>query len=422
MYGGIDMGLVGGGDSSFTYKTLMFSVAIMILLPLLLTNLAPAAYNGASEDEVLSGYERMTGQAADTKVSVWPLTGIYTPFTGGFVDETTGQTITYNFTDDGWLYGSAVNVYTPFQYSGTAQDYTVYKADDGVFRYWQDSKDYNETYGTGHQGHWGIATQADVDAGKAEHVGDRFERDTPGDLYSEVSFDINHKSGIFFVESSRQDDSSGHFTYDYEGYRMSFQPISNYTAINQDGQKIPIVATTTSLSLVWYQTASQSGITGQIVLSGSNGGIAYLNAARIISAFNTNTSTAAFDMVFNGVVMNIIVKIDPMATTTYGMTIEQAYNAGYWSIMVTSLSADSTAYTGTDNATNPMKIFETMVDLLTFNMDDYNISPWLATLCSFVFVAPLYVALITLCLGNIPLLILVGILAAVQAIGSFWPF
>lgn len=415
------MGLTGGGDSAFTFKMLMFSLAIMLLLPLFLTTLAPTVYNGASQDEVLDGYERMTGQAADTKVSVWPLTGIYTPFTGGSTED--GQTITYGYTDDGWLYGTSVQQYAPFQYTSSAQEYTVYKASDGVFRYWQDSKDYNETYGTGHQGHWGIATQKDVDEGRAEHVGDRFERDYAGDLYSEVSFDVNHKSGIFFVESSRQEDSSGHFYYEYEGYRMAFQPISNYTAQGQDGQNVPIIATTTSLSLVWYQYSDgQSGITGQIVLSGSNGGVAYLNAARILSAFNGTTNTASFDMVFNGVVMDIIIKIDPMATTTYGMTVEQAYNAGYWSIMVTSLSVDSNAYTGTDNAMNPMKLFETMVDLLTFNMDDYNMAPWLGTICSAIFVAPLYVALITLCLGNAPLLILVGLVAAIQAIGAIWPF
>lgn len=291
-----------------------------------------------------------------------------------------------------------------------------------MFRYWQDSKDYNETYGTGHKGHWGIATQKDVDEGRAEAVGDRFERDYPGDLYSEVNFDINHRSGIFFVESSRQEDSSGHFFYEYEGYRMSFQPISNYTAMDQDGNRIPIIATTTSLSLVWYQyNNGQSGVTGQIVLSGSNGGIAYLNAARILAAFNNNTSTAEFDMVFNGVTMNIYIKIDPMATTTYGMTVEQAYNAGYWSIMVTSMSVDSTAYTGTDYASNPMQIFETMIDLLTFNMDDYDMAPWLSTLCSVLFIAPLYVTLITLCLANAYLWVIVGILAAIQSI-SFLPF
>lgn len=391
------MGLMGGGSPEFSFKFMIFSLAILLLLPMFLMIYAPAAYVGVSEDEVLDGYQRMTGQAADTKVSVWPLTGIYTPFTGGFVED--GQTITYGYTDDGWLYGTSVQQYTPSQYRSTAQQYTVYKADDGVFRYWSDSADYNEQYGTGHKGRV-------VEDGKVVY---------PGDLYSEVTFDIEQKSDIFFVESTRTEDNAGHFKYDYSGYRMAFQPISNYTAMDADGNEVPVVATTTSLSLVWYQYLSQSGVTGQLVLSGSNGGIAYLNAAQILSAFNGSTNTARFSMVFNGVEMGIFIKIDPMATSS-GLTVEQAYNAGLWSIMVTSLSVDSSAYTGTDYANNPMALFDTMIDLLTFNMDDYSMSSWLATLCSILFVAPLYVGLISLCLDNAYLWILVGLLAAVQAL------
>ena len=396
------MGLMGSGDSSFTFKFLIFSLAIMLLLPMFLTVYAPAAYLGASEEEVLDGYTRMTGQAADTKVSVWPLTGIYTPFTGGFVDETTGQTVTYGYTPDGWLYGTSVQSYTPLQYRDTSQQYTVYRADDGVFRYFTDSADYNEQYGTGHKGRV-------VEDGKVTY---------PGDLYSEVNFDLEQKSDIFFAESSRTEDASGHFKYDYSGYRMAFQPISNYTAMDADGNNIPVVATTSSLSLVWYQYLSQSGVTGQMVLSGSNGGIAYINAAQILSAFSGTTNTAKFDMVFNGVNMGIYIKIDPMATSS-GLTVEQAYNAGLWSIMVTSLSVEASAYTGTDFASNPMQLFETMIDLLTFNMDDYDLSPGMAALCSVLFIAPLYIGLITLCLSNAYLWILVGLLAAVQAISFF---
>lgn len=381
-------------------------LVISIMLPLGMSLLAPAAFNGSSADEVMEGYMEFTGQSKDTKVSVWPLTGIYTPFTGGSYDPDTQETVTYGYTEDGWLYGSSVNAYTPSQYTGDAQQYTVYKAEDGVFRYWTDSKDYNEEKGTGHKGHY-------------DREGN--ERDYLGDLYTDVSFDVLQKSDIFFIESSRQEDSAGHFYYDYSGYRMAFQPISNYTAQDADGKEITVKATTTSLSLVWYQYYTQSGITGQLVLSGSNGGIAYLNAANILSAFNNNTNTAKFDMVFNGVTMNIYIKIDPMKTSS-GYTVKQCYDMGYWSIMVTSMSVEASAYLGTDSATNPMKILETMIDILTFNLDDYNVSPWIATLCSIIYVLPLYAGLITLCLDNAYLWIMVGILAAIQALGSFWPW
>ena len=413
---------LSGGNSEFTYKTLIFAVAILILFPLFLTTFAPAAIDGPTEDEVLAGYQRMTGQKADTKVSVWPLVGIYTPFTGTFYDGDAQQTITYGTTPDGWIYGTEVKSYSPSQYLNTSEQYTAYKSDDGVFRYWIDSKDYNEEYGTGHKGHIGIATQADVDNGLAEHVGDQFTRtDYKGDIYTAVNFDKSKQSDIFFTEATKKTDSQGNFKFDYGGYRMAFAPISNYNTTDQDGNKVPVVASTTSLSLIWYQTAGQSGISGNLVLSGSQSGIAYLNAASIVSAFDSTTNTAPFDLVFNGIKMTVYIQID-VTYTSQGWTIQQCYNEGFWSIMVTSLSVDSTAYTGTDSATSPLQLFETMVDLLTFNLDDYNMAEWLQYVCYFSFMIPLYAALIVLCLDNYLLIALVGILAVLQSVGNFWPF
>lgn len=398
------MGLMGGSNSGMAAKMLTFSLAVMLLLPLFLTVFVPASYTG-SADEVLDGYTRMTGQSANTKVSVWPLTGIYTPFTGQSLDDS-GKTLTYGQTDDGWIYGSRVQIYTPSQYVGTSQQYTVYRDDAGLYRYYADSADYNADAGTGHHGR-----EID-DSGNVTYA---------GDLYNAVTFDVLQKSDVFFTEAGRTDYDSGAFKYDYTGYRMAFQPISNYVAENADGQRVPIIATTTSLSLVWYQYASQSGITGQLVLSGSSGGVAYINAAQILAAFNSVTYTAPFDMVFNGVKMTIYIQMDPIYLSS-GWTVQDCYNAGYWSILVTSQSVDSSAYTGTDNVLNPTAILETMIDLLTFRLDDYNFSPLIQSICYILYIAPLYVGLIVLCLDNAYLWILVGALAAIQALGSWWPF
>lgn len=399
------MGMFGGGSPDFTLRMITMGLVIALLLPMGMSVLAPMAYNGSNPDEVLEGYAEFTGQTASTKVSVWPLTGIYTPFTGGSYDPETGKTTTYGYTDDGWLYGSSVMAYTPSQYVGDDQMYTVYKADDGVFRYWSDSKDYDELNGTGHKGRV-------IENGRVTY---------PGDLYTNVNFDVRQQSDIFFIESSKQEDGAGHFFYDYSGYRMAFQPISNYTAQNADGKEIPVIATTTSLSLIWYSYYNQSGISGNLVISGSTSGVAYVNAATILGAFNSNTNTAKLNMVFNGVNMGIYIKIDPMKTAS-GYTVQQCFDLGYWSIMVTSMSVESNAYLGTDSSMNIVKILETMFDLFTFNMDDYRVSPFIATLCSIIFVLPLYAALISLGLEHTPLLILVGILAAIQAMATLWPF
>lgn len=394
------MSIMGGGDSAFTFKALIFAMIIMIMLPMMIGIFCPANLGNVSQDEVLQSYEQMTGQTADPKVSVWALTGIYEPYDGS----TTGA-----YTDDGWLYGSEVRSYTPTQYdSSTPQHYVVYKDDNGVFRYYRDSADYNPDLGLGHKGLQYYDTNTNSWVSRSDYS---------GDLYTSVSFDVNKKSNIFFTEANRTETADGYFYYDYDGYRMAFQPISNYTTLDADGNRVPVIATTTSLSLVWYQFYQQSGLTGQLILSGSSSGIAYLNSAQIVSAFNSNTSTASFDMVFNGISMNVIIKLDPYYLSN-GWTVQQCYDQGYWSIMVTSLSADASAYTGTDFSMNPLKLLETMMDLFTFNTDKYNMSPTMGYLCSVLFAIPMYAFLITLCLDHAYLWILVGLLAAVQGISG----
>lgn len=409
-------------SDEYIHRSLITAAAILILMPLFLTMFVPTTVTGASGDELIDGYERMTGQAGSTKISVWPLQGIYTPFTGEFYDEDEGKTITYGYTEDGWLYGQSVQSYAPSQYAGSSQAYSVYKAPDGMFRYWIDSADYSEEYGTGHRGTYTYATADDVADGKAQAVGDLIQRDSLGDLYNEVTFDVAQKSDIFFVDSTKKEDASGHFKYDYTGYRYAFVPISNYTAMDQDGQSKPIIATTTSLSLIWYVYAGQSGISGQLIISGSDGGTAYINAAQVLSAFRSTTSTATFPMVFNGIQMDIIIKIDPVHINA-GESVEYCYNNGYWSVMVTSLSTESSAYLGTSYSKDPMQILETVWNLLTFNMGDYNLSPWIQTICSLIFYIPFYITIIVIALDKgVKVWVAVGILAAIEAIGSVWPF
>lgn len=367
-------------DSSFTFKALIYGMGVLLLLPMMIGIFAPAGMGEVDQNEVLEGYEEVTGQTASPKTSVWVLTGIYLPFSGTVAGHT----------DDNWLHGGEVKTYSPHQYLSTPQQYTVTKGSDGVFRYASDSADYDANTGIGYK---------------------------QGDLYTRVNFDDTQKSNIFFSEAGKTE-KDGFFYYAYDGYRLAFQPIASYTALTQDGERVPVIPTTTSLSLIWYQYYSQSGISGNLVLSGNQSGISYLNAAMIVSAFNNNTSSATFDMVFNGITMGIIITLDPTYLAN-GYTVEECYNAGWWSIMVTSQSADSSAYTGTDFALNPTKLLNIMWDLFTFDFSKYNMSAWLGFICSVVFALPLYAMLLTIMLDKgAKLYIAMGIMLAVQGIAS----
>ena len=387
----------GTGDSKFAFSMLIFALAMTLLLPIGISIFSPGTMaTPLNSEEQISGYYEFTG-TNPSREAVWSLTGIYTPFG---VDERGQEDSThYGYSEDGWLYGASRTDYSPTQYADTDYEYTVVKGDDGLFRYAYGDDDSSITYPGGNH--------------------------KSGDLYNNVSFDYTKKSPIFFTQSMKQE-QDGFFYYQYGGYRYSFQPTSSYRTLNADGQDIEVVPNTTSLSLIWYQyyTSQQSGISGQLIISSQDFNVAYLTSAQIIQAFNSTTSTARFTLNFSGVPINLYIRIDPVMLNQ--LSLQQCYDLGYWSVMVTSLSTDSSAYMQSDNALNPYSIFETIVDLLTFNYSDYGISDTMGIMCSLLIVVPFYAGLIAICIGGgIEMLIGVGILAAVQGIATLvskWDF
>lgn len=400
----------GGGDSAFAYKMLIFAIVIMFAMPLMVNIFVPQLAINVDKDELMDDYYDFTGAArGKTDESVWVLTGVYTPFG---VDSNGNATDLFNYTEDNWIYSSRIKTYSPYQYDGTNTEFTVQRDEStGIYRYYKDSADYDPDTGIGHRG---------------GYDNDGTKRDTPGDLYTDVVFDINHRSDIFFSKSLKydsqgnpyDDSNGGLFFYEFSGWRYSFSPIADQWTNDADGNKIRITATSTSLSLIWNYYYTQNGISGQMVLSGSDSGVAYLSGDQIVRAFDSTTSTARFNMTFNGgVQMGIYVKIS-QSKLSEGYTIQECYDYGYWSIMVTSLSTDADAYTGTDYTLNIYNVFDTLVDLMTFNYSDYNMSAMMGSICSFIIVIPLYAGLISLAIYSYPVLIFTGILAGFQTIAS----
>lgn len=358
----------------------MFALTLTLLLPIGL-NLFAAVEAPLNTDEALKGYYDFTG-SRPAQESIWVLTGIYTPF-GADADGNEDLTH-YGYTDDGWLYGTRIVNYTPYQYRNNVQTYSVTRADDGVYRYVADT-----TYG--------------------DHK--------EGDLYTDVSMSVDKQSQIFFTPDLKTISDNGYFYYDYTGYRYAFQPTASYKSINNDGNPVEVVQNTSSLSLIWYNYYTTTGISGQLIISGEDMSVAYLTASQIVQAFNSTTNTAKFTLNFTGIPMNVYVKIDPTYLTQ--MSVQECYDLGYWSVMVTSESADGTAYTGADYGINITTIWNTIVNLFTFNYDNYDIPPALGVLCTLIIVAPLYAMLLAICSESWQMLVAVSVMAAIQAIATF---
>lgn len=398
---------MASGDSSFAFKTLIFAMVIMVSLPVMINLFVPQMALDVDEDQLLDDYYRYTGNSKSTKESVWVLTGIYTPYGTDSSGNNTGM---YGVTDDNWIYGSRVTYNRPTQYQDTPFDFDVTRdTKTGIYKYATNSADYSEPKETGTRP--GTSGTVTTDEGTGHKA---------GDLYTYVTFDIAQKSDIFFNINMRHGQDGEYkddepFYYEYTGYRYAFQPTSSQLGKNADGETVNITATTTSLSLIWYSYYRSDGLSGQLVISGSDSGVAVLSSDEIIKAFDSTTSTAKFAMTFNGgIQMTIYLQINPYYLAQ-NMTVEQCYNAGYWSVMVTSQTTDLSAYNGSDSKLDVWELFETLIDLLTFDYTDYKMSDMMGAICSFVIVIPLYAGLISLAMGSWKSMAVVGVAGLVEA-------
>lgn len=377
-------------SNEFVFKSVIFASAILFLLPTMVSIFVGTS-SGADEndgsfsydltDDLLSGYNSFTGQEKKVNEEIWVLRGVYTPYG---IDANGNFSNDYLYTSDNWLAGAMIPSLTPAQYveDANGNDFTVvYDSAKKCYVYDGDTRDGHRKY----------------------------------DVYTSVTMDYNHRSDVFFTQSGKHTSGQG-FYYDFSGWRYSFVPQNSFYVSDQDGNVKNVIATQTSLSLIWYDIYGglASGLSGNLVISGNDSGVAYLDAESIKREIGAN-NIAAFPMTFNGgVEMTIYIKLNPYYMSR-GWSVEQCWNAGYWSVMVTSISTDVDTYTSTGYSFNIQNIWETFLDLFTFNTSDYNMSPMASTICSITISLCLYAILLSIGVTCWPVLLLAGVVAAIQA-------
>ena len=367
--------MLGGGDNSeFRFGIIVFAIAILLLMPTFISVFVEKNTGETAPENienVLDGYYKFTG-TFPTNENIWALTGIYTPVG---VDDNGQLSTNYAYTPDHWIYGARLGSYSPTQFTGSS------------------------AYSVGYNG------------GFYYYSGNTLDGHKTGDLYTSVAMDTAQKSDIFFTPSGKRE-SGENWYYEYNGLRYSFQPLSDYYYKNTDGDIMKTTASNTSLSLIWYDFYGNQGISGQLVLSGSDSGVAYLTASEIVGAFNSANNLAKFNMRFNGNDMNVYIKIKNEYTSA-GYSVAECFDRGYWEIMVSSISTSVQTYLSTDYSMNVSAVWETMVDLFTFNMSDYNMSPDMQLICSVTISAVLYASLIAIFPEIWPIVLIAGLVTAI---------
>lgn len=395
----------GGGDTQFTYKRIVWALLIISVLPLILSfMMTPEADDDSWADEyesISKQYYESAGVPASAGTELWTLTGIYTPYTSG----------EYGYTDDGWLYGEKVNNYTPSQYAGWDGDvFTVRQASNGIWYYTS-----------------APTNSPSIVAATTDGNGNITSTDGAS-VYSAVTMDISHTSDTFFTSSSRAE-IDGHYYYGYTGWRYAFQPLHSYTTTNGDGTTYDVTSSSTSLSLIFYQYVNLSGLAGQLSISGSDSGLSYLSASDIVKAYEGINFTATFDMTFSSIPMHLQIRLNPSAIAA-GMSVEDCWNGGYWSVMVYGDRDVEDYVGGTFGGTDDFSLenmFNIFTDLFSFRIaDHYDVEGWIGVVVSLTFSLAFYAVLIAVAVANPYMwfvIAIVGILQAAMSLGSgWWPF
>lgn len=398
---------VGGGETSFTYKHIVWALFIISLFPIMLAIVLTPVASDEWQDEyqnIADQYYEYSGSAATAGMELWTLTGIYTPYTSVY----------YGYTEDGWLYGTSEPSYSPNQLSGaqwSGESYTVAKADNGLW-YYTSAPSNNSNIVAATTDEYGHITGTDG-----------------ATVYSSVMMDNEHKSNVFFTAGDKTV-IDGHYYYSYSGWRYAFQPLHSYKSLTDDGDTIDVIGSKSSLSLIWYQYNTLSGIAGQLSINADpSEGVSYIGAQDIIRAYNGVNFSATFDMKFASVPMHIQIRLNPTAIAQ-GYSIEDCWNGGYWSVMVYGDRTADEYIGGTvfdDDDFSIKQIFDVFIKLFTFRLaDEYGIDGWVGIMTSLVFSIAFYSMILAVGVSNPVIwgiIIFAGIFQAIATLGSgWWPF
>ena len=281
----------------------------------------------------------------------WVLNGVYTPFTPNTIAaadipdhiERDGDRTT------GWLFGEKI---TTYQYLGMVAD---------------------------------IKLDPNQKSNQLLTVGDPFNYEyrngkswwSGGNDYGVTIMDPNIIKGLFGWTGQISDDygyettSGSANNWNYTGYRYTFDPVLpfNDEASTKDGR----------LSLVWYQINTDSGLSGALEIYGDRNHeqvkLGSISSADIITTFYRSSEgyVHVFDFNFEGTHLNLTIRFDPIVYNSYS-TLQDAWDAGAWSMAISSVSAGNFFDVENSNSFNVTagSMLDTFTKIYTFDYPHFD--------------------------------------------------
>lgn len=337
----------GGGERTLV-KIAIFCIAMSVMT----TCLVSLYIQGSSDydyDTINAYRSELTNFSGGQLVNdnPWVLNGVFTPFTPETIDE---SDIPNHIERDGgrttgWLYGEKI---TSYQYLGQVADIkldpnqksnqllTVGNPVDYEYRnglsWWNGGND------------WGIKL---VDSNSLAFI------------------------RYFAGEDAGYEMATGQANnWNYTGYRYTFDPVLpfNNQASASDGR----------LSLVWYQIPDDTGLSGALEIYADKDHeqikLGRISASDIISVFRSSEGyVQVFDFDFEGTHLNLTIRFDPTVYQSYN-TLQDAWDAGAWSMAISSASAGNFFDVENSNAFNVTagSMLDTFIEIYTFDYPHFS--------------------------------------------------
>lgn len=349
---------MAGGDDNTLIKVAVFGIAMAIVS----TCLVSFYIQGTSDYdyETIQNYRNdlstYTGGLL-TNDTPWVLTGVYTPFVSSQL--TDDSQIASHIDPDGWLFGQKITTYSEI---GKAADIKLDKnqksnqlltvGDRSTYEYRNGLAWYNGG------NDYGITIPGGV------QIANYYKRWS--NLLLGTDFDTKN-TGYTMASVTANN-------WNYTGYRYTFDPTLPFKAgtSSKDG----------TLSIVWYDTGADTGISGglQIYGNGREGNIndqvllAHYSAYDIVAAYQSAAGYAqVYDFDFGGVHLNLSIRFNPLTLNKYPSLID-AWNAGDWTMAISSVSAGNFFDVENSNAFSLTAggVFDTFIQIYTFDYPHFN--------------------------------------------------
>lgn len=344
-----------GGENTLI-KIAIFCIAMSMLSTVMLT-----VYAAGSSDydyDTINAYRSELAEFSGGQLvndNPWVLKGVYTPFTPGtipdsqipdHIEDDNGQSI-------GWLYGEEITNY-PYLDEVVRIKLDPAQKSNQLLTYGTNSYSYEFVNG---REWWAGGNPYGIDLSGLGSSLIRLFGNEPGDNYGDIIV-----SGVTN-------------NWNYTGYRYVWDPVlpMNSEGSSKDGR----------LSVVWYQIPNDTGLSGALEIYGADKSnnqikLGSISASEIIEAFRSTAGyTKVYDFNFEGTHLNLTIQFDPTVYNNYS-TLQAAWDAGAWSMSISSASAGNFFDVDNSNSFNATagSMLDTFIDIYTFDYYQFSENAW----------------------------------------------